>query len=149
MKTYLKELFAYHDAANHLVQEILFPEKAELNEYAYKMFTHIIMTQHVWQHRILKLPFDHPFWVILPLDDLSKLIVKNKTELETILKDMELEQIINYTAISSPDPFQSKLLDILTHVSHHSSYHRGQIAKSIRDAGLEPPRTDLILWRRV
>lgn len=148
MKTYLKDLFSYHEEANKRVMEIIYPEKRQIPDYAYKMFTHIVMTQHVWQHRILKQPFDYEFWVTLPFEALEKLREKNNSELNHILNTMELDQMISYTPISGPESYESKLVDILTHVSHHSSYHRGQIAKSIRDAGLEPPRTDLILWRR-
>ncbi|MBK9109605.1 MAG: hypothetical protein IPM92_14840 [Saprospiraceae bacterium] len=148
MKKYLRDLFSYQDAANKLVMEVLYPEKQQISDYAYKMFTHVLMTQHVWQHRILKQPFDYEFWITLPLEELEKLSAKNNTEIDDILNTMELDQLISYTPISGTEVYESKLMDILTHVSHHSSYHRGQIAKSIREAGLEPPRTDLILWRR-
>lgn len=148
MKTYLKDLFIYHDAANKLCMEVLYPEKPQISEYAYKMFTHVFMTQHVWQHRILKLPYDYEFWITLPFVELEKLRAKNNAELDEILNTMELEQIISYSPISGTEIYETKVVDILTHVSHHSSYHRGQIAKSIREAGLEPPSMDLILWRR-
>jgi uncharacterized damage-inducible protein DinB len=34
--------------------------------------------------------------------------------------------------------------EILTHVTIHSAYHRGQIASDVRSAGLEPAYTDYI-----
>lgn len=148
MKAYLKDLFHYHDEANKRVRDVLFPHNQQISDYAYKMFTHIYMTQHVWQGRILKRPFDYEFWITLPIEELEKLRLKNNAELDHILSFLELDQMISYTALGGSQKYESKLVDILTHVSHHYAYHRGQIAKSIRDAGLEPPRTDLILWRR-
>ncbi len=38
--------------------------------------------------------------------------------------------------------------EIVTHVAMHGSYHRGQIARQLRSAGLEPPYTDFIQYTR-
>jgi uncharacterized damage-inducible protein DinB len=35
---------------------------------------------------------------------------------------------------------------VLRHLVNHSSYHRGQIAARLIDAGIEPPLLDLMLW---
>jgi uncharacterized damage-inducible protein DinB len=40
--------------------------------------------------------------------------------------------------------FTSTVGDIITHVLFHGAYHRGQIASSLRDAGLDPAYTDFI-----
>lgn len=147
MKTYLKSLFDYQNQANELVFSALFPQREGIGEYAYKMFSHSIMTQHVWQHRILQLPFAHAFWYILNEHELRNLMENNQNELNNILDNMELDNVIDYTSLDGI-AYQSNLKDILFHVSHHSSYHRGQIAKALRDAGYEPPQTDFILFRR-
>jgi uncharacterized damage-inducible protein DinB len=34
------------------------------------------------------------------------------------------------------------------HVVNHSSYHRGQVVTMMRQAGVKPPSTDLILFYR-
>ncbi len=36
--------------------------------------------------------------------------------------------------------------DLLTHAVNHSTYHRGQIATLVRQAGGEPARTDFTIW---
>jgi len=36
------------------------------------------------------------------------------------------------------------LWQALTHLSHHSSYHRGQVITLLRQMGYEPPSTDLL-----
>ncbi len=38
--------------------------------------------------------------------------------------------------------------DLLTHALHHSAYHRGQIALRIREAGGDPPCTDVAVYAR-
>ena len=46
------------------------------------------------------------------------------------------------------DPFSNRLSDILFHVSNHASYHRGQLATMMRQIGVAPPSTDLIVFAR-
>jgi uncharacterized damage-inducible protein DinB len=49
---------------------------------------------------------------------------------------------------SAGDEYTSTLEDILTHVSLHGAYHRGQIAASVRAAGDTPTATDYIAFAR-
>jgi uncharacterized damage-inducible protein DinB len=45
--------------------------------------------------------------------------------------------------------YSNVLSDMLLHVVNHSSYHRGQIATLLRQAGAVPKSTDLILFTRL
>jgi uncharacterized damage-inducible protein DinB len=38
--------------------------------------------------------------------------------------------------------------DILVHVMNHGTYHRGQIATCLRERGVDPARTDYIVYSR-
>lgn len=44
--------------------------------------------------------------------------------------------------------YESTVLDILTHVVNHSTYHRGQIASLIAATGTKPAVTDYIALTR-
>ena len=44
--------------------------------------------------------------------------------------------------------YTNSVYDILTHVSFHSAYHRGQIAKEVRRLNKEPVLTDYIAFVR-
>ena len=147
MKNYFLDLYDYHDQANARVMNVLYPENPTISDYAYKMFRHIIMANHVWLHRILKLPSDYEFTAELSQEQLIDLIEKNKIELNDILDQFSLDDKIEFTNLQD-EKYAMKLIDILSHVSHHHAYHRGQIARSIRESGLEPPKTDLMLFRR-
>lgn len=147
MKAYFLSLFEYHDQANQKVMDVLYPERTEISDYAYKMFRHIVMAHHIWNHRILKLDFQYEFWEPLNQEQLEKLMVQNSNELRQILETHDLESMIPFTNLQG-QTYQMKLIDILSHVSHHYAYHRGQIARAIREAGIEPPKTDLMLFRR-
>jgi uncharacterized damage-inducible protein DinB len=43
----------------------------------------------------------------------------------------------------------SSLPDIITHVCNHGTYHRGQVAKSLKAAGIQPVSTDFIVFSRL
>ena len=42
--------------------------------------------------------------------------------------------------------YRRPLWQALVHMSHHSGYHRGQLATMMRQLGHQPPSTDLIGW---
>lgn len=46
------------------------------------------------------------------------------------------------------DPFSDSVADILTHVTIHGGYHRGQLAKIIVRNGGTPAVTDFIVYVR-
>jgi len=58
-----------------------------------------------------------------------------------------LERFVDYQNLSG-NQFRDVLSDIMTHVINHSTHHRAQIAKTVREAGLAPPLTDYIFYLR-
>ena len=55
--------------------------------------------------------------------------------------DVELEWISR-----GGNRYRRPLWQALVHMSHHSAYHRGQLATMMRQLGHRPPSTDLIGW---
>lgn len=147
MKDYFRSLFDYHVRANELFLDVLYSENKPIDEYAFKMFRHCIMAHHVWNHRMLDLAYDHEFWEPLSKIQLEQLMIQNKEETAQILNQFDLQDELDYKN-QLGESFSSKIIDILSHVSHHYAYHRGQIARSLRECGIEPPKTDLIIFRR-
>lgn len=143
----IRELFEYHQKANQLYVEKLYPRQENIPEYAYKMFSHNVLAQHVWHCRILQKAFLWKFDHIFQEEELHVIFEQNQKDLNTILESKPLDALIAYTNMHG-EKFQSQLGDILLHVSHHFSYHRGQMAYTLRQAGIDPPPTDLIIWRR-
>lgn len=147
MKDYFRSLFDYHVRANELFLDVLYSENKPIDEYAFKMFRHCIMAHHIWNHRMLNLEYDYEFWEPLNKQQLEQLMDQNNRELIQILEICNLDDELNYKN-QLAETFTSKIIDILSHVSHHYAYHRGQIARSLRECGIEPPKTDLIIFRR-
>jgi uncharacterized damage-inducible protein DinB len=86
----------------------------------------------------------------LTLDECESIARENVvafTELLSRLTPDLLEKPITYRN-SAGDQFTSTIEDILTHVAMHGSYHRGQIAASLRAGGDSPSPTDYIAFVR-
>ena len=49
---------------------------------------------------------------------------------------------------SRGDLFEMPAWQVMMHVVNHGSYHRGQVAMRLREAGMAPPPTDLIQYYR-
>ncbi len=107
---------------------------------------HILGAERLWIARILSQTPGIAVWPDLTvnqcaahLDDLSGFWPKYLAE----LKPERLSDEISYVN-SKGEPWTSTIADILTHVTMHSTYHRGQIASDMRAAGQMPAYTDYI-----
>jgi uncharacterized damage-inducible protein DinB len=54
---------------------------------------------------------------------------------------------ITYRSLKG-DPFSAPLWQLVQHVVNHSTFHRGQVVAMLRQLGLTPPATDMVLWDR-
>ncbi len=114
------------------------------------LYAHILGSEHVWLSRIHGAPAKVAIWPPLTLDECEKLAAENAAaylKLASELTPQSRERRITYRN-SAGDQFTSTLEDILTHVSLHGAYHRGQIAASLRASGGVPVPTDYIAFVR-
>lgn len=58
-----------------------------------------------------------------------------------------LERRVNYSGLDGKG-YTSLVHEILSHVYNHSTYHRGQIAMLIVQAGGQAPSTDMVVFTR-
>jgi uncharacterized damage-inducible protein DinB len=117
---------------------------------ALEIYSHVLGSEHVWLSRINGRPATVAVWPTITLDECERLAADNVNELRNILSSLtqaSLQQGITYRN-SAGDQFTSSVEDILTHVSMHGSYHRGQVASLIRAAGATPSPTDYIAFTR-
>ena len=88
-----------------------------------------------------------------PRSDLAEcnaLMAKNHAEFAAIalvLDASELARPITYTNTKG-DTFTNPVEEILHHAVMHGMYHRGQVARAVRQAGGTPLSTDFILFLR-
>lgn len=111
---------------------------------------HILSAQHVWLGRVLNETTFVSIWEDTPVAWMSETAERQHRKIVSYLNTLsetDLTQSIDY-ATSQQEPYQSTLIDILTHMSHHAAYHRGQVVQLIRPMMTEPPVTDFIVWTR-
>jgi uncharacterized damage-inducible protein DinB len=103
---------------------------------ALRIFSHVINAQAIWQEHDLA-----------GLHHWHEQTSQKFAELCATTDEAELTRHIQYSN-SQGDAFDSQVSDILTHCVVHASYHRGQVAVKMREAGLEPVNSDFITYCR-
>lgn len=61
--------------------------------------------------------------------------------------DATLAEDVRYTTADGTS-YATPLGEFFLHMVNHSTYHRGQLAAFLRNAGVKPPSTDLVIWIR-
>jgi uncharacterized damage-inducible protein DinB len=150
MKEYFINLFRYETWANKEVSDCLI-NLSEPPEKALSQMSHIINAQEVWLSRITGKTIDvNSVWKTIPESEITSALNNSSAALRehiSGLSESDIERIIEYKNIKGEE-FKSSLKDILTHLSFHSAYHRGQIILLIKPNVNEIPSTDYIKYVR-
>jgi uncharacterized damage-inducible protein DinB len=150
VKEYFVDLFNYNHWANERSINALTQIEGK-NERAFQIMGHILDAQLNWYKRINDPAHaTQNFWNKYSIEDMRGLSYKSSKEwlrfIESLTDD-GYKKKINYQNSKGLE-FTNTILQILTHVTHHSSYHRGQIASLIRSNWGAPPITDYIVYER-
>jgi uncharacterized damage-inducible protein DinB len=103
---------------------------------------HIVGAELLWLARIQGRPSELPVWPELTVEQCEARLQQLRAATAEALAGSGARAIA-YTN-SKGEAWTSTVEEILTHVTIHSAYHRGQIASDMRSAGLEPAYTDYI-----
>lgn len=116
---------------------------------ATRLYAHLAAAEHVWLARLEARAPVHAIWPDLSLDAAASLAVESVAGLRSIAMrgDDELELEVEYRN-SAGHAFRNRVIDVLTHVALHGSYHRGQIALLARQGDGTPSVTDYIAFVR-
>jgi uncharacterized damage-inducible protein DinB len=116
------------------------PEKAR------RWMAHIIGAERVWLARIHQEPPTMAVWPDLDLDACAAELTALQGDWMALLDSLDEAGLAEGVAYrnSKGEFWTSTIADILTHVALHASYHRGQIAAAVREAGGTPAYTDYI-----
>jgi uncharacterized damage-inducible protein DinB len=113
---------------------------------ATRVMGHIIGAKKLWLARLTKDGAKVEVW---PAFERS---AWTAAFLELSQKWRRFEEALTVGQLSSPvsyqnskgEPWTSTVGDVLMHVALHGAYHRGQLARELRQAGVTPPYTDYI-----
>ena len=137
--------FEYDHWANGLFLKAL-EEMPEPPEKAVKGLAHILFALDVWLARLLNEDLsgftdpNPPYSLADGRKKLEELHTKWKAYLSGLTPEV-MRTLIAYPNLKGKR-FEQSVQNILTHVSHHSHYHRGQLATLVAQAGGKRPNTD-------
>jgi uncharacterized damage-inducible protein DinB len=140
---HLRRQLAYDDWAN---RETLASVRSASAPTAVALLAHLISAEALWLDRMAHKPQVHAVWPKWTLDECAQRLDELGTAWKNFLRFLEpqaLETSISYVNTKGAH-YQSSVRDIVSHVLHHASYHRGQIAAALRAAGATPAYTDFI-----
>jgi uncharacterized damage-inducible protein DinB len=149
MKSYFINLFKYNTWANQRVIDEISNSGIKYN-IVIKILSHLLLAEKTWLQRLKSEKYDNKFWIDLNQDECNKLAEYNEVQIRSYLNSLsesDFETKVNYIN-SKGIEYTNTITEVLTHLSHHSSYHRGQIAREMRRLGKEPVYTDYIAYLR-
>lgn len=143
---YYKRLFAYDAWGNRAVLDSLRMATLSPSSRACAILAHLVGSGRIWLDRIHGRAAVGEVWPKLSIDECEA----GFRELEAAwaatldgLKTGDLGRKMTYFN-SRGERWESIRGDVLTHVVLHGTYHRGQIAMLVREAGGAPAYTDFI-----
>lgn len=150
--THIQRLFAYDAWANAQTLDALVRARLPPDHRATRAFAHVLAAKEIWLLRLEEA--SPPGLTVHPEWDLAR-CAERRTDLDerrwplwlSTLDAARLESRLAYRTTGGT-PFESRVVDILTHLVNHGAHHRGQIATHLRAEGREPARVDFILWAR-
>ena len=149
MTSQLARLFAHLGWADQAVVAALRQTPTPAQDWL-ELFGHVLGSEHVWLARIEGREPQVPVWPTLTIDECASLAQVNHQGYLEMLERVDpsrLGAMIHYRN-SAGREFGSTIEDILLHVCMHGSYHRGQIARAMRQGGAVPAPTDYIGYVR-
>lgn len=146
----LRRLFDYdHWASQEALRSI-----ATINvtaDRALKIAGHIIGAQRVWLARLEAPDSASPApWPLLSLEEASAAVSEMHLRWNSFLSSLtpaRLDEDLVHRNSRGVE-FRTPIRDVLMQLVTHSTYHRGQIAAAVREAGGKPAATDYIVYIR-
>lgn len=149
MKTYYINLLQYEHWANAQIIEAL--ESLETPpEKVLSLMSHILNAQMVWFNRVTNDHLVIGVWDLLPVSWLKETAEHSFQKMDSYVRDTDetdFGKIITYQTTTGTT-YHTPLGEILTHLSHHAAYHRGQIIALLKPIMAHLPSTDYIIWTR-
>jgi len=145
----LDQLLNYTAWANNAVLTLLEKYASQTPPAALRLMSHLVNAQATWLARLRNETPTVGIWEEHDLATCKRMNAETLQGFKAFLPGAgpNPEQKVAYKN-STGMPFENSILDILLQMLSHGSYHRGQIAMLIRQAGLEPVNTDYIMFIR-
>jgi uncharacterized damage-inducible protein DinB len=145
----LKKNFVWNTLANMRILAAIGEAGADAD--ALHLLSHALIAEYIWFLRIEG--FDtatRDVWPALSIGECRERCSENDAIIGAYIAgatEAELGRSVSYKN-SRGEAFTNVVADILTHVTHHSAYHRAQINRRLRECGAQPAVVDFISFSR-
>lgn len=155
----IKTLFAYNswalqrllESLSQLSTEQYSKNLASSHEGIAGTLIHIIGAHEIWLARWLgETPTTMPTMAEVPtLSDAKARWTNVEIRLAQYINGLTDDELARPRSYSTPKgEYSLPLWQAMQHLANHSTYHRGQITTMLRQMGLKPVATDLVLFYR-
>lgn len=141
----------YDAWANECLAEVLMEtDAAEGLQQVHAWMSHILLAGSIWAERAEGQALTLNAWAMLEPQSYKATIRQNLQRWENLLETAgsNCDRSVVYQNLQGKR-FETPLYRIITHLTHHGAYHRGQIATAMKSSGINPPPTDAILYARM
>lgn len=145
----LQQFCSYNNWANSTLLAALKTNADVLPQSCVNLFSHIMNAQMIWLYRINGQQPTVSVWQEHNLETCSALLAESGQGLAAIENPEDHALPLIQYRNSAGTAFETAVPDILLHVFNHGTYHRAQIAKEMKQHGIDPVNTDYIQFVRL
>lgn len=155
---YFEELYAYNDWANDRVfgaveslsRELLARDLGNSFASLQDTFVHLVGAEWIWLERWRgrwpsALPKTSEFADLGAVCGKAEEVRRDREKWLSSLREEDLNKDLRYVNLRG-EFYSYPLWQQLTHVTNHSSYHRGQVTTMLRQLGVAAVSTDFLLY---
>ncbi|HUF09224.1 MAG TPA: DinB family protein [Rhodothermales bacterium] len=154
---FLRDLFRHMEWADSSVwRAVAAPDQELVDEYLHNTLHHLHATQRAfmdfWSGKPAMPPDASQFATLENIREWARPFYDEADVLLTSLEDTDLtrEAVVPWVRyierMLERDANPTLLGETLFQVAAHSTYHRGQVNRRLRELGAEPPLLDYIVW---
>jgi uncharacterized damage-inducible protein DinB len=151
-KADFRRQFDYDAWANALTVLSLEQVEGSAAERPLALMSHIFAAQKIWLMRLIgeDVTLNMEVFPHYSVEECGELCAEFIDFWKEYFKDLSPKELFSKVRYknSKGEEFTNTVSDILIHITHHSAYHRGQIATALREAGHTPAVTDFIAYAR-
>lgn len=156
MKAYFEKLAKYETWATGLALDSIdsvpaLGRHSAQYQRALEVMAHIQIARKTWlgriQNRVEAVDNWFPEWPTDTTRTAAAALDRAWGDVISALSPQDASRVVRYASTEGV-AYESELGDILTHVFNHSTYHRGQVARLVNEAGGKRAATDFIAQTR-
>ena len=145
----VRRRFRYHAWATARLAAVITAseEHAEMR----RLLAHVLAADRVWLDRLRDaVPDRVEVWPTRTAEAIRALVPEQAEAYRVFLGGLTEADGVRTIAYHNTKGvrYETAVADILDHVLLHGAYHRGQVARALRQSGTAPPPTDFIVWVR-